>query len=138
MFSIDPAELIAESELNSNYLTDWTSADDIDFVSSGWQLFVEGKFAVGALDIIASQPRDYALRSGADFRRVFPPALALVIILVGALSLSLIGESLVPLQRLTFVARQIASGHLDSRVRVRSDDEFGSLAAYVLDVAKPP
>ena len=49
-------------------------------------------------------------------------------VLVGALSLSLIGESLVPLQRLTLDARQIASGHLESRVRVRSDDEFGALA----------
>lgn len=122
------AELIEQGELNSNYLTDWVSSDGIDHVSSGWQLFIEGQFAVGALDIMASQPRDYALRSGADFRRVFPPALALVIVLVGALSLSLIGESLVPLQRLTFVARQIASGHLESRVRVRSDDEFGALA----------
>jgi diguanylate cyclase (GGDEF)-like protein len=122
------ADLVESGGLNSNYLTDWTDSDGADYVSSGWQLFVEGAFAVGALDIITSQPKDYALRSGADFRRVFPPALALVIVLVGALSLSLIGESLVPLQRLTFVARQIASGHLDSRVRVRSDDEFGSLA----------
>lgn len=122
------AALIANGELNSNYLTDWEGSDGTEFVSSGWQLFTDGMFAYPAIDIIASQPQEYALRSGADFRRIFPPALALVIILVGALSLSLIGESLVPLQRLTLVARQIASGHLDSRVRIRSEDEFGSLA----------
>ena len=119
---------LIERSLNSNYLVDWESADGDSYVSAGWQLFTSGKFAYPAMDIIASQPKDYALRSGADFRRIFPPALALVIILVGALSLSLIGESLVPLQRLTMVARQIASGHLGSRVRVRSDDEFGALA----------
>jgi diguanylate cyclase (GGDEF)-like protein len=119
---------IANKEFNSNFLTKWSSSDGTDYVSSGWQLFLEGIFAYPTVEIIAAQPKEYALRSGADFRRVFPPALALVVILVGGLSLSLIGESLVPLHRLTLVARQIASGHLDARVRVRSDDEFGSLA----------
>jgi len=128
---IDASELagiVAKTRLNSNYLTSWTDTDGNRFVSAGWQLFAESLFAYPTLDIIAAQPRDYALRSGADFRRIFPPALALVVLLVGALSVSLIGESLVPLQRLTMVARQIASGHLEARVRVRSDDEFGSLA----------
>ena len=119
---------IANNNLNTYELAYWTGTDDVQYVSSGWQLFTDGMFANDALEIMATQPRDYALRSGADFRRVFPPALALVVILVGTLSLSLIGESLVPLQRLTLVARQIASGHLGSRVRVRSDDEFGALA----------
>jgi diguanylate cyclase (GGDEF)-like protein len=119
---------MAGKPASSNFLADWRGDDGAEFVSAGWQLFVEGIFAHPAIEIVALQPRDYALRSGADFRRVFPPALALVIILVGALSLSLIGESLVPLQRLTMVARQIASGHLEARVRIRSEDEFGSLA----------
>ena len=98
-----------------------------EYFAATWQLFLESSFAHPAIDIIAVQPTSYAMRSGADFRRVFPPALALVIILVGALSLTLIGESLVPLQRLTFVARQFAAGHLESRVRVRTDDEFAVL-----------
>jgi diguanylate cyclase (GGDEF)-like protein len=127
---VSPAvlERLTSKPAGNNFLAEWSGADDVDFVSADWQLFIEGMFAHPAIEIVASQPRDYALRSGADFRRVFPPALALVVILVGALSLSLIGESLVPLQRLTMVARQIASGHLEARVRIRSDDEFGSLA----------
>jgi diguanylate cyclase (GGDEF)-like protein len=134
LFCTDPAnesshdDAMVADGVGGATLAKWTGGDNTAYVSAGWQLFVKGLFAVPALDIVAAQPRDYALRSGADFRRVFPPALALVIVLVGALSISLIGESLVPLQRLTMVARQIAAGHLDSRVRVRSDDEFGSLA----------
>jgi diguanylate cyclase (GGDEF)-like protein len=119
---------MAGSGINGSPLVKWEGSDGTAYVSAGWQLFVEKLFAIPALDIIGTQPEEHALRSGADFKRVFPPALALVTILVGALSLSLIGESLVPLQRLTLVARQIASGHLESRVRVRSDDEFGALA----------
>jgi len=93
-----------------------------------WQLFLEGNFAHAPMDVVASKPTDYALRSSADFRRIFPPALLLVVVLVAALSFNLIGQSLVPLQRLTIVARQYAAGHLGSRVRVRTGDEFESLA----------
>ena len=93
-----------------------------------WQLFLEARFAHEPLDIVASKPSSYALGAIADFRRIFPPALLLVVVLVAALSFNFIGQSLVPLQRLTIVARQYASGQLGSRVRVRTGDEFESLA----------
>jgi len=96
-------------------------------LSSMWQLFLASEFNAPALDVVASQPTSYALQSSADFRRVFIPALGLVIILVGLLSFHMIGQSLIPLQRLTNAVRQIASGNLLSRVRIRSDDEFESL-----------
>ena len=124
-------------ELHTRLAEDWTeqantpqtwTIEGEEYLASSWQLFMEGNFpGHPALDIVATQPESYALRSSADFRRIFPPAIALVIILVGALSLTLIGESLVPLQRLTMVARQFAAGHLESRVRVRTKDEFATL-----------
>lgn len=100
---------------------------DVQFAAT-WQLFLDGMYRHAAFDIVSSQPKSYALRSSADFRRIFPPALILVVVLVVALSFNLIGQSLVPLQRLTIVARQYASGQLGSRVRVRTGDEFESLA----------
>ena len=93
-----------------------------------WQLFLEGGFSHSPIDIVASQPKIHALRSGADFRRIFPPVLLLVIVLVGVLSCNLIGQNLVPLQRLTALARQFAAGDLTSRVRIRTGDEFETLA----------
>jgi len=89
-----------------------------------WQLFLAGEFGAPALDFVASQPEAFAMRSRADFSRVFLPALALVIILVGLLSFNMIGRSLRPLQQVTMAARQVASGNLMSRVRIRSNDEF--------------
>jgi diguanylate cyclase (GGDEF)-like protein len=100
-----------------------------------WHLFLDAGFSHAGFDIIASQPMAYALESGADFRRIFPPALALVVVLVAALSFNFIAQSLVPLQRLTIVARQYASGQLASRVRVRTGDEFESLADAFNDMA---
>jgi diguanylate cyclase (GGDEF)-like protein len=93
-------------------------------LASAWQLFLAAEFNAPALDIAASQPASFALRSRADFSHVFIPALALVVVLVGLLSFNIIGRSLGPLQRLTLAARQVASGNLLSRVRIRSNDEF--------------
>jgi diguanylate cyclase (GGDEF)-like protein len=121
------AQLIENRARQSNIPLTWEAGGE-DYLASSWQLFLEANFSgQPAIDIVAAQPESYALRSSADFRRIFPPALALVIVLVGALSLTLIGESLVPLQRLTMVARQFAAGHLESRVRVRTNDEFADL-----------
>ncbi len=95
-----------------------------DHLASKWLLFLAAEFRSPALEIIASRPAAHALQSRTDFSRVFLPALALVIVLVGLLSFSMIGESLEPLQKLTTAARQIAGGNLLSRVRIRSSDEF--------------
>ncbi len=105
-----------------------TLIDGEEHLAAVWELFLDSGYSHSAIEIVASQPTTYALRSGADFRRVFPPALLLVIVLVGALSFNLIGQSLVPLQKLTILARQFAAGDLTSRVRIHTGDEFESLA----------
>ncbi|MDA0680233.1 MAG: EAL domain-containing protein [Proteobacteria bacterium] len=134
---IDPglhAALTGKGNRRTTSPTKWMIEGEEHFAAA-WQLFLATGFAQPGIDIVSVQPTFYALRSGADFRRVFPPALALVIILVGALSLTLIGESLVPLQRLTLVARQFAAGHLESRVRVLTNDEFATLGDAFNDMA---
>jgi diguanylate cyclase (GGDEF)-like protein len=105
-----------------------TLVGDEEHLAGTWELFLEGRLSHPSIYVVASQPKAYALRSGADFRRIFPPALILVILLVGTLSFNLIGQSLIPLQRLTILARQFAAGDLASRVRIRTGDEFESLA----------
>jgi diguanylate cyclase (GGDEF)-like protein len=105
----------------------WTHEGEAHFAAL-WQLFLKGAYNAPAFDIVAIQPKAIAMQSGTDFTRVFIPAIVLVLILVGILSLNVIGRSLVPLQNLTIAARQVAGGNLDSRVRVRTGDEFEWLA----------
>ncbi len=127
---IDPgihASLLADASVRSSVFSSWEQ-DGVRKFAALWQLFLGASFAAQPMDIIAIQDRDFALASGTDFRRVFFPAIALVLVLVGVLSLNLVGRSLVPLQHLTLAARQIASGNLKSRVRVRTGDEFEWLA----------
>lgn len=100
-----------------------------------WQLFLDGAYDAPAFDIIAIQPVSIAMQSGADFRRIFIPVTILILILVAILSLKLIARSLVPLQHLTVAASQFAGGDLDTRVRVRTGDEFEWLAAAFNNMA---
>ena len=125
--AIPPATVNANGVRAGDGLLDW-HAGEHDYVSSAWQLFLVSNYKAPSLDIIASQPRAFALRSKADFRRVFVPALVLVIFLVGTISFSAIGRSLVPLQYLTAATKQIAGGNLAARVRVRTGDEMETLA----------
>jgi diguanylate cyclase (GGDEF)-like protein len=103
--------------------TEWEFEGE-NYLGAMWQLNLADDSAVAALDVIVVQPAAAALQTRADFSRVFVPALVLVVILVGVLSFSAIGESLIPLQRLTAAVRQITAGNLDVRLRIRSGDEF--------------
>ena len=116
-----------DSQSVNDGLRNWSSGD-ASYLGSTWQLFLAGAFAAPSLDITASQPKSFALQSNADFGRVFIPALALVVLLVGILSFNAIGRSLVPLQYLIEASKQLAAGNLAARVRVRTDDEMSSLA----------
>jgi diguanylate cyclase (GGDEF)-like protein len=113
-------------ESNNKAMLEYPTEAESYFIAS-WQLFLDGIFSAAPMVVVAGQPESYALRSSADFRRIYPPALALVIILVGVFSLHLIGKSLVPLNRLKLLARQFAGGELKSRIRLRTGDEFQAL-----------
>ncbi len=115
---------LASSVASANLTPAIWQRQEADQLAAIWQLFMAGEFGAPALDIVASQAASHALSARADFSRVFVPSLILVTILIGLLSFNMVGRSLVPLQRLTTAARQIASGNLLSRVRIRSNDEF--------------
>jgi len=91
------------------------------------QLFLPGLFAHPSVEVIVSQPAEFAMAPIADFEKIFPPVLILAIILVGLLSSNLVGKSLTPLRRLTLAARDFANGNLKLRVELNTQGEFESL-----------
>ncbi len=121
--SIHAALILEGGDNRASIFASWTHQDNAHFAAL-WQLFLKGAYDAPAFDIVAIQPTAFAMRSGADFQRIFVPAIALVLVLVGILSLNVIDRSLVPLQSLTIAARQVAAGNLESRVRIRTGDEF--------------
>ena len=124
--SVDPdvhGELIAGAAVRSSVFGKWEHDGETHFAAL-WQLFLDGSFGAPSIDIVVVQPVSFAMQSGTDFRRIFIPAIVLVLVLVAFLSLKLIARSLIPLQNLTLAARQFAGGDLATRVRVRTGDEF--------------
>ena len=119
--------LLSATETRAVAFDEWTH-ENVAHYASLWQLFLDSSFASPAFDIVAVKPKSRLMQSVTDFRRVFLPAIALILVLVALLSLNFIGRSLIPLQHLTIASRQIASGNLDSRVRIRTGDEFEWLA----------
>ena len=119
--------LVGTAEDRSRVFGEWDHDGETQYASL-WQLFLTGEFAAPAFDVIAVQSKSFAMQSGADFSRIYIPATLLILILVAVLGFNFVGRSLVPLQHLTIAARQIAGGNLDSRVRVRTGDEFEWLA----------
>lgn len=123
-FGTDVQQALIEHEANVGIAPAVWQIGGEEWLGASWQLVVADNSKFPPVDIIALQPSQVALQSRADFSRVFVPALALVVILVGALSFSAIGESLTPLQRLTTAVKQITAGNLETRLRIRSNDEF--------------
>ena len=119
--------LVGVAEDRSKVFGEWEHDSELHYASL-WQLFLTSRFAAPAFDIVAVQPQSFAMQSGTDFSRIYIPAIALVLILVTVLAFNFIGRSLVPLQHLTIAAKNIAGGNLDTRVRVRTGDEFEWLA----------
>lgn len=121
-------EVLTEHEVTADRSPAAWQQGDKTWFGGMWQLVTANDSGIPSIDILALQPDHVALQSRADFSRVFIPALALVVILVGVLSFAAISESLTPLQSLTAAVRQITAGNLDARLRIRSNDEFEWLA----------
>lgn len=121
------SDLASKADESGTVFAEWEHNGETQFASLS-SLLLGNPFAAPAFDIVAMQPKAFAMSSGADFTRVFVPAIVLVLVLVMLLSFNLVARSLIPLQHLTIAARQIAGGNLASRVRVRTGDEFEWLA----------
>jgi len=131
----DHAQITRDAEADgSRPGISWNAGGEAQ-VAAIWQLSLNNALRAPALDIVASQHEAQAFESNANFRYVLVPAIALVLVLVAILSLNMIDSSLVPLQRLMAAAKQLATGDLDLRVRLRSGDEFEELADAFNDMA---
>lgn len=98
-----------------------------------WPLFLRASFGVPDWRFVASSTGGPA--SSGVFSAVLPAVGVASLLLATLLSLVQIRRTMTPLSRLATGARQIAAGRFDSRVHVRSGDEFGEMAQAFNDMA---
>jgi putative nucleotidyltransferase with HDIG domain len=78
--------------------------------------------------VVLSESKSDVLAPAAHFKKIFPLTLLLSLWVVLLLSIVQIRKSLIPLEKLQEGTRRIATQDFNSRVEIKSDDEFEELA----------
>ncbi|HSD74050.1 MAG TPA: EAL domain-containing protein [Steroidobacteraceae bacterium] len=114
-----------------------TPVADVDrpLATQAWELFLSARFASPSWVIESSQPQLGFGDGDSGLRDVIPWTLAAAIILVLLVSSTQIRRSLVPLDELLKGTRRIAARDFDTRVSIRSADEFEELATAFNDMS---
>ncbi|MFZ2055094.1 MAG: HD domain-containing phosphohydrolase [Candidatus Aminicenantales bacterium] len=93
------------------------------------ELFLQSGFVSQNWTIILSEPKAYSFAPIAYFKKTFPLVVLLSIWVVLFLSLSQIRRTLAPLIQLKEGAQRVAKKDFDSRVIIKSHDEFSEVAS---------
>ena len=96
--------------------------------TASWELFLGGRFAVASWLIETSQPRARYGDGDSGLLGIFPWTIAGALVIVVLVSSIQIRLSLVPLDELLKGTRRIAARDFETKVLIRSRDEFGELA----------
>lgn len=140
MCTIDvPRAALEKATLHTNsaggYDFEW-ERDGEEYVASIWTVFLRGSLVGPTWTVMVSQAKADVLAPIASFKRVFLSVVALALSLVVLFSTGQIRRSLVPLEKLQEGTRRISEQAFDSRVDVKSGDEFESLASSFNTMAR--
>lgn len=105
----------------------WKQGEE-DYLVNFWSIFLKAAFFVPKWTVVVGESRSEALKAITGFKAIFPAVTLMAVLLVLLLSISQIRRSLVPLENLRDGTRKLANREFDSRVDVRSGDEFEELA----------
>jgi len=103
----------------------WAGGDG-SYLASYWTVFMVPRFGVRWI-VVRSQSRADVLAPVSNFREIFPLLVLLTFLIAVLLSLGQIRRSLVPIEMLREATRKIAAKKFDSRVTIKTGDEFEEL-----------
>lgn len=109
------------------YELPWRKGED-HYLANFWSVFLKASFFVPEWTVVVGESKSQALKALTTFKEIFPLVILMAVLLVVLLSTSQIRRSLVPLESLRDGTRKIANREFDSRVDVKSGDEFEELA----------
>ncbi|NOS75002.1 MAG: HAMP domain-containing protein, partial [Methyloglobulus sp.] len=119
---------------NSGQLS-WKN-NDIDYVGAYWKIPMKGMFFAPDISIVLAQPESLAFETIQQFGKIYPPVIALVILVIAFFITRLIVKYLSPLEQLKAATVKIAGGDLNAHVNINSHDEFEALAASFNDMTR--
>ena len=111
----------------------WTYGND-SYLAGYWTIFMLPRFHANWL-LVQSQSSSDILAPISNFRKFFLLAVLLTFFIVILLSLVQIRRSMVPIELLRAATHKIAAKKFDSRVTIRTNDEFEDLGGSFNDMA---
>ena len=96
--------------------------------SDYWKVFLKPAFFTDHWTVIASEAQEAGLLPLAEFKRIFVLVVVLSLLSVVLLSVVQIRRQMIPLGKLQEGTRRVAGSAFDTRVDVKSGDEFEELA----------
>jgi putative nucleotidyltransferase with HDIG domain len=111
-------------------------AEDGKYLACFWDIFLKPKFLYPNWTLVLSVSKEHILAPLAYFKKIFPLIVLLSLWVVLLLSVIQIRKTMDPLGKLKDGTRQIAMREFDSRVKVKSGDEFEELAGSFNDMAR--
>jgi len=106
--------------------TAWRTDDHV-WQAGFWRLYTAPRFHLPSLTTVWATTEDSMITRPSVFLKVFPPTIALAMLVVTLVSISLIRRLLTPMDRLKEAVNDLANGSFRSRVNIASDDEFEDL-----------
>ncbi|MBK8816103.1 MAG: EAL domain-containing protein [Methylococcaceae bacterium] len=105
----------------------WKNGDEA-YLGAYWKLPIKSIVAAPDLIIVQAQPKKLAFRAIEQFSTIYPPVIALAVLIVAYLSLRLIAKNLKPLERLKTATQRVSEGDFHYRLNIQTQDEFEVLA----------
>lgn len=122
-----PSELPASTSKKVSGQLQWTR-DGRKYDSDYWKVFLKPAFLTDHWTVVASEAEEKGMLPLAEFKRIFVLVVSLSVLIVVLLSLVQIRREMVPLGKLQEGTRRIAESAFNTRVEVKSGDEFEELA----------
>jgi putative nucleotidyltransferase with HDIG domain len=120
------SSLRQKTDPNDRFIN-WTDAGT-SYDSAYWNLFLKASFLSPDWTVVLTEKHEEVLAPMRDFRASFPFVILLALLAVVLLSSIQIRRTLVPLEKLTKGTEEVSAQHFETRVEVRSGDEFEHLA----------
>jgi len=99
------------------------------YVAGYWTLFLKARYYTPKWAVVLSESKADVLAPAATFKKNFPFVILLTLLVVILLSIIQIRRNLVPLEKLQEGMMHIAQQDFDSRIIIKTGDEFEELAA---------
>jgi diguanylate cyclase (GGDEF)-like protein len=122
-----PPDVVIETDRRASGHFEWASGEET-YLSHYWSLFLKPTFASAPWTVVVAEPSSEVFASIARFTTSFVLIGVASLLVVLLLSIGQIRRSLVPLRRLWKGTLRIAAQDFETRVDVRSGDEFEELA----------